>query len=94
MRADLQEAKEKRDKEIRRLGNRALKEMRTDEWLKKLLTAGIGEKLLDDISPDVLESIGKNYARQARKAQKTADDCFLMAKVKRRKQESTAIESK
>ena len=86
MKADLLEAQEKHNREIRRLGNRALKERRNEEYLKELIATGVGSKLLDDISADLLESIGKTYARQARKAQKRADACFILARGKRREE--------
>ncbi|MBA7550445.1 hypothetical protein ES705_42961 [subsurface metagenome] len=84
MRAELLEKKEKSEREIRRLGRKALKERRNEEWLKELQATGVGEKLLEAISADTLDSIGKTYARQARKAQKTAEACFIMATAKRR----------
>ncbi|MBA7676906.1 hypothetical protein ES703_85151 [subsurface metagenome] len=85
MRAELLEAQEKHDREIRRLGRKALKDRQNEEWLKKLQATGVGEKLLEAISADTLESIGKNYARKAKKAQKTAEACFIMARGKRRR---------
>ncbi len=86
MKAELLEAQEKHDREIRRLGRKALKERQNEEYLKELIATGIGEKLLDAISADTLETIGKKYAKQARKAQKMADGCFLMARVRRRRE--------
>ena len=86
MKADLLEAQEKHDREIRRLGRKALKERRNEEYLKELIATGVGEKLFEAISADTLESIGKTYARQARKAQKTAEACFLIARGKRRRE--------
>lgn len=81
MRAELLEAQEKHDREIRRLGRKALRERQTGEWLEEL---GVAEKLFDSLTADQLESIGKTYARRARKAQKTAEACFILARGKRR----------
>ncbi len=84
MRAELLQQQEEREREIRRLGRRALKERESQEWLKELQATGVGEKLLEAISADTLESIGKTYARSARKDQKRAEACFIMARAKRR----------
>ncbi len=86
MRAELLEKKEKHEREIRRLGRQALKERRTQEWLKELQATGIAEKLLDRLTADQLEAMGKTHARQARKEQKRADTCFTLARAKRRKE--------
>ena len=84
MRAELLEEQEQREREVRRLGRRALKERQNQEWLKELQAAGIAEKLLDRLTADQLEAIGKTHARQARKEQKRADTCFTLARAKRR----------
>lgn len=86
MRAELLEAQEKHEREIRRLGKRALKERQYQEWLKELQATGIAEKLLDRLTADQLETIGKTHARQARKEQKRADVYFTLARAKRRKE--------
>lgn len=86
MKSKLLEAQDKHDREIRRLGRKALKERQNDEWLKELIATGVGKKLLDHISADRLESMGKTFARRARKEQKKAEACFLMARCKRRRE--------
>ena len=84
MRAELLQQKEEREREVRRLGRKALNERQTQEWLKELQAVGIAEKLLDRLTADQLEAIGKTHARQARKEQKRADTCFILARAKRR----------
>ncbi|MBA7612583.1 hypothetical protein ES703_19819 [subsurface metagenome] len=84
MRAELLQQKEEREREVRRLGRKALNERQTQEWLKELQAAGIAEKLLDRLTAEQLESIGKTHARQARKEQKRADIYFTLARAKRR----------
>lgn len=90
--AELLEKKEKAERQIRRLGRRALKERRYQEWLKELQAAGKAEEILDRLTADQLESMGKSYAREARKAQKNADACFILASGKRRKEVQNARE--
>ncbi|MBA7554456.1 hypothetical protein ES705_47077 [subsurface metagenome] len=84
MRPELLEAQEKHDREIRRLGRKALKERQTQEWLKELIETGIAEKLYDGLTADRWESIGKTFARRAKKEQKRAEACFIFARAKRR----------
>jgi hypothetical protein len=86
MRAELLEAQEKHDREIRRLGRKALKERQNQEWLKELIATGIAERIYDGLTADQWESIGKTYARRARKEQKRAEACFVFAKSKRRRE--------
>ena len=84
MRLEQLEAKERYDREIRRLGRKALKERRNEQWLKELIETGVAEKLYDGLTADQWETIGKSFARRARKEQKRADACFIFARAKRR----------
>ncbi|MBA7587343.1 hypothetical protein ES708_29372 [subsurface metagenome] len=84
VKAELLEQQEKHERETRRLGRRALKERQNEEWLKELQAAGIAEKLLDRLTADQLEAIGKTHARRARKEQKRAEICFTLVRAKRR----------
>ncbi len=84
MKAELLEQKEKHEREIRRLGRRALKERRNQEFLKELIETGVAEKLYDRLTADQWESIGKTIAKRARKEQKKAEACFSLARAKRR----------
>lgn len=84
MRAELLQKKEKTEREIRRLGRKALRERGYEEWLKELLANGTAEKIFNALTAEQLESMGKIYARRAKKAQKRADACFIVARAKRR----------
>ena len=84
MRTETLKAKEERRREIQRLGRRALRETQTEEFIKERLTLEAREKILDSLTADQLESMGTTLARRARKEQRRADACFILAKAQRR----------
>ena len=85
MRAELLKAKEERRREIQRLGKRALRERQPEEFIKERLTLEAREKILDSLTADQLESMGKTFTRRSRKEQSRADACFILAKARRRR---------